>query len=306
MIYKFEDGETMDVEVIDTQNCREARGFAPYTGDNGYQISTKQIKAIKAMEIDKRILSILSRFPLLSSGSIEELAGKGAAKRVLDLYNAGILSRFAETERENGELFASVYYVSHNGLSLMGKRARLTDFPAGSVEDMTIPKRIELSVLSSWLAYTNHFYDKREVKLISYMVPNRNYPYLEGIISKSIKVPGHKMYTKCRFHILCSPKSPDALIPFLESLVNFEDLVRQEEQKRVDGCSRSFIVILCDSDENMEILAQKIGHVFRTREISNMLETRFLYAMDGLGAFKFLSGISFSEGMVMRQQVALK
>ena len=158
MIYSFGSGEKINVEVIDALDCREARGFAPYSGDNGYHISTKQIRAIKPVDMDERILGILSRLPLLSSSSIEALAGKGAARRVADLYDAGILSRFAELDKGSGELFASAYFISENGFSLMGKAARLTGFPAGSVEDMTVPKRIEVSVLSTWVAYTNHFW----------------------------------------------------------------------------------------------------------------------------------------------------
>ena len=79
----------------------------------------------------------------------------------------------------------------------------------------------------------------------------------------------------------------------------------------VDGCSRSFVVILCESDDNMEQFALEMEHVFRARGICDVSEMHFLYslesdAMDGLGAFKFLSGISFPEGMVKRQQVAFK
>ena len=79
----------------------------------------------------------------------------------------------------------------------------------------------------------------------------------------------------------------------------------------VDGCHKSFVVILCESDENMERLALEIEHALRARGIINIPNKHFLYslesdAMDRLGAFKFLSEISFSEGMVKRQQVALK
>lgn len=311
MIYSFGSGEKTNVEVIDAMDCREARGFAPYSGENGYHISTKQIRAIKLVDMDERILGILSRFPLLSSSSIEALVGKGAARRVADLYDAGILSRFAELDKGNGELFASAYFISENGFSRMGKAARLSGFPAGSVEDMTVPKRIEVSVLSTWVAYTNHFYGRRETKLISYTMPNQAHPYLEAIICKSIKVAWHRISAKCRFHILCRPKSQDAMIPFLETLVYFEGLARQEEQRMVDGCSRSFVVILCESEENMEKFALEMEQVFRARGISDMSEIHFLYslesdAMDGLGAFKFLSGISFPEGMVKRQQVAFR
>lgn len=311
MIYSFGSGEKINVEVIDVSDYREARGFAPYSGDNGYYISTKQISAIRQVDMDERILGILSRFPLLSSSSIEELVGKGAARRVADLYNAGILARFAELDKGNGELFASSYFISENGFSLMGKAAGLTGFPAGSVEDMTVPKRIEVSVLSTWLAYTNHFYDRREAKLISYAMPNHAHPYLEAIICKSIKAAWHRICTKCRFHILCKSKSQDAMIPFLKTLVYFEGLARHEEQKMVDGCSRSFVVILCESDDDMERFALEMEHIFKARGIRDMSEIHFLYslesdAMDGLGAFKFLSGISFPEGMVKRQQVAFK
>ena len=260
--------------------------------------------------MDERILGILSRFPLLSS-SIEELVGKGAAGRVADLYNAGILARFAELDKGNGELFASAYFISENGFSLMGRAARLTGFPAGSVEDMTVPKRIEVSVLSTWLAYTNHFYGRREAKRVSYSMPSQIHPYLEAIICKSVKVSWHGIYAKCRFHILCRPKSQDAMIQFMETLVYFEGLARREEQRMADGCSRSFIVILCESDENMEKFALEMEHVFKARGIMDMSEIHFLYslesdAMDELGAFKFLSGISFPEGMVKRQQVAFR
>lgn len=311
MIYSFGSGEKINVEVIDALDYREARRFAPYTGNNGYHISTKQIRAIKLVDMDERILSILSRFPLLSSSSIEELIGKGAARRVADLYNAGILSRFAELDKGNGELFASAYFISENGFSLMGRAARLIGFPSGSVEDMTVPKRIEVSVLSTWLAYTNHFYGRREAKLISYAMPNQAHPYLEAIICKSIKVAWHRICAKCRFHILCKPKSQDAMIPFIETLVYFEGLARQEEQRMVDGCSRSFVVILCESDDDMERFALEMEHTFRARGIRDMSEMHFLYslesdAMDGLGAFKFFSSISFPEGVVMRQQVAFK
>lgn len=311
MIYSFGSGEKINVEVIDVSDCREARGFAPYSGDNGYYISTKQISAIKPMDMDERILGILSRFPLLSSSSIEELVGKGAAGRVADLYNAGILARFAELDKGNGELFASTYYISENGFSLMVKADRLTGFPAGSVEDMTIPKRIEVSVLSTWLAYTDHFYGGREAKLISYTIPDQTHPYLEGIICKSVKVSWHKKYAKCRFHILCRPKSQDAMIQFMETLVYFEGLARQEEQRMVDGCARSFVVILCESDDDMERFALEMEHVFRARGISDMSEMHFLYslesdAMDRLGAFKFLSSILFPEGMVKRQQIVIR
>lgn len=311
MVYSFGSGEMSGVEVTGALDHREARGFAPYSGDNGYHISIKQIRAIKPAGMDERILGILSRFPLLSSGSIEGLVGKGAARRVADLYNAGILSRFAELEGGKGGTLAAVYYISANGFSLMGKAAGQTGFPAGSVEDMAVPKRIEASVLSTWLAYTVHFHGRREARLVSYAMPGRAHPYLEAVICKPARASWHRGHARCRFHILCRPKSQDAMIPFLETLVYFGGMAQQEEQRMVDGCSRSFIVILCESDENMEKLAMQMGHVFRAKGISDMPGIRFLYslesdAMDGLGAFKFLSGISFPEGMVRRQQVAFK
>lgn len=310
MIYTFGNGEVYNADVIDFQDCREARGFAPFTGDHNYNISTKQIKTLKLTELDKRILAILRKFPLLSCSSIEDLAGRGAAKRVAELYHAGILSRFAET-REHGELSYAVYYISENGFSMIGKAAGSTGFPAGSVEDMTVPKRIEASVLSSWLAYTSHSYDSREARLISFAAPDQGHPYLEGVVCKLIQAPWYKIHTKCRFHIICKPKSQDAIAPFFESLVYFGMLARDEEQRMVNGCSRSFIVILCESDENMEKLAVNIESVFGAGGIQDTLDTHFLYslesdAMDELGAFKFLSRISFPEGMVKRQQLAFK
>jgi len=311
MIYTFGKDEMYDVEDLDTQDCREARGFTPYSGEKSYCISTKQIRNIKLVEMDTSIMGILSRFPLLSRRNIEEMVGKGAARRVEDLYHAGILSRFTEMGRGKEEMLASAYYISENGFSLSGKAARLTGFPVGCVEDMTVPKRIEVSVLSTWLAYTNHFYGRREAKLISYAAPNQTHPYLEAIIHKTIKPQWYKMRGNCRFHILCKPKSQDAMIPFQQTMVYFEGLARQEEQRMVDGCSRSFVVILCESDENMEKFAQEIEHVFRNRGIGDISDMHFLYslesdAMDELGAFKFLSGISFPDGMVKRQQVAFK
>lgn len=311
MIYSFSNEKIYDIEVMNIQDCRETRGFSPYTEDNDYCISTKQIKAIKWMDMDKRILDILARFPLLSCSSIEDLVGRGAAGRTAELYHAGILSRFSEMGKENGELLSAAYYVSESGFPMVGKAARLTGFPAGSIEDMTVSKRIEVSVISTWLAYTNCFYGSREVALAYYAMPSQSHPYLEAVVHKTIKSPWYKIQAKCRFHILCRPKSKATMIPFMDTLVYFEGLARQEEQRMVEGCSRSFIIILCESDEYMERLALEIRHVFKTRGISNISDVHFLYslesdAMDRLGAFKFLSVISFSEGMVKRQQVAFK
>ena len=88
------------------------------------------------------MLQALARFPLLSPGCLADVAGIGAAERVARLYQAGILSRFAEERREDEGLIASVYYISENGHNLTRKVIRSTGFPPGSVEEMSVPKRI--------------------------------------------------------------------------------------------------------------------------------------------------------------------
>lgn len=310
MVYTFGSMDSHGDGAIDAADCREVRGFAAYSGEDGYCISTRPRKRIKLTDVDARILCILARFPLLPPGCIEDVAGKGAAKRAAELYQAGILSRFAEKEGMDGGFAASVYYISENGIDLIGKGARSMGFPAGSVEEMSVPKRIEVSVLSRWLAYTDYFYDGCGAVLESYARPDRAHPYLEAVMHKEIRTPWYKRNIRCRFHILCRPRERDAMPLFMETLVYFEGLARQEEQEMADGCARSFVVVLCGSDDSMERLALELDLVFRAGGAEDT-PTHFLYslesdAMDGLGAFKFLSGISFPEGMVRRQQVAFK
>lgn len=307
---RYGSAEKMTVQDF-VQDCRRVRGFAPYPWKNGYYIHTEPLKRVSLTELDKRILGLLVKFPLLSRNCIGDVIGYGADERAAKLYQAGILSRFGERAGEDGEITMAVYYLSLNGFSLVGKAAGKAGFPAGSVEDMTVPKRIELSVLSKWLAYTNHFYDKREVTLKSFILPDKQHPYLEALVHKTIRRAWLKVHAKCRFHILSYPKSQDAEFPFLDTLIYFEELARWEEQKMVEGCSRVYVVILCETGDGMEKLALELDHILRENGMGDISQSHFLYslesdAMDELGAFKFFSDISFSEDLVRRQQVAFK
>lgn len=298
-------------EMIDCGGCRTARGFSAYSGEKQYCICTKPFKRIRLTDEDVRVLQALARFPLLSPGCLADVAGIGAAERVARLYQAGILSRFAEERREDEGLIASVYYISENGHNLTRKVIRSMGFPPGSVEEMSVPKRIEVSVLSRWLAYAEYFCKNGGTALKAFGMPDREHPYLEAVMHKVIRRSWRKGNLRCRFHIICRPKDRAAIPLFTETLVYFEELAMREEQELVKGCSRSYVVILCESDEDMESLALGLDNTFKSRGMEGISGLHFLYAlesdaMDELGAFKFLSDISFPDGMVRRQQKAFK
>lgn len=305
---------SFDLDKIDHrkelgQYSREVRGFMPYSEDWEYDIVVRSIIACKLTATDRDILKLVKEFPLLTRETVEHIVGKDAFERVGILYENGILGRFYGKNIVNDQLSINTYFLTENAFSLI-KDGRRGGFPAGAIEDMSVPVRLEVAVLSKWCAYTMAVAKRNSVALVSYGRPDRDHPYLEAVLQKTIK-SSWRNGVVCRYHVMCRPKSPERLLPFMETLGHFNKLVKEEEENMVGGAQKSYVVILCENDDNMEHFSVEINQLFSARKLDDISEQHFLYsleedALDEMGAFKFLHLITFPDGSIRRQQVAFR
>jgi len=291
------------------QYTREVRGFMPYSDDWEYDIVTRSLSLTKLTATDKKIISMVMEFPLLTREAISNIIGGDSFERVGELYENGVLGRFYGRNVVDEQLSINTYFLAENAFGLL-KSGTVGGFPAGSVEDMSVPMRLEVAVLSKWCAYTMAVAKRNSISLISYSRPDREHPYLEAVIHKTIKSSWRRGVV-LRFHIMCRPKSQERLLPFMETLGHFNKLVQEEEYDMVGGAQKSYVVILCENDDNMEHFSVEINHLFSSRKLDDISSQHFLYsleedALDEMGSFKFLHSITFPDGSIRRQQVAFR
>ena len=281
---------------------KEERSFFPYKDDWDYRIVTRTYSVKKYSAKDRSVISLLASFPLLSKEVMEDVLGVWAGDVVEGLYEKGALSRFSGTHEADGIYCVNTYFVTMNALNAL-RTPCMWD-----IEDMSVPMRLEVASLSKWCSYTMTVGKRDNLKIQYYGKPDKEHPYLEVMIRKKIK---HSLFhsINCNFHVVCRPKSEDRMMPFLGVLLQYNSIMEEEEQK--NGIENSFVVILCENDDNMEHFSVELNHLFRSRRIDLISAKHFLYslvddAVDEKGSFKFMHAISFSDSSLVRQQVAFR
>ena len=289
---------------IDGLNTKEEKSFLPYTDELIYDEATKNYSMSRYRASDRNILELLTAYPLLSRDVIRDVLGEWAHDEVEFLYDKGALSRFGG-RRAYGEGAACVncYYVSENA-----RNALHLANTWGDIADMSVPMRLEIASLSRWCSYTIRNGRNDRLRVSYYGKPDKEHPYLEVVIKKRIRQDFFHS-TPCTFHVMCRPKSEDRMLPFLGTLLRYNSIMAEEEQLSVTG--KSFVVILCESDDNMERFSVELNHLFRSRKIDPVSAQHFLYsleedALDEKGSFKFLHLITFPDSTIRRQQMAFR
>ncbi len=292
-------------EVDDTCIVKQEKGFLPYSEEIIYEVNTKDLSYHKNKACENKIFNLLTAYPLLTKEVLCDILGEGASDVIDKLYDDGMLSRFAG-RKPYGENAATVncYFVSENARNTLHLRNIW-----GEIEDMSVPMRLEIAALSKWCSYTLKNGQHDHIRIQYYgKADSKDHPYLEVVIKKKIRQDiFHSI--PCTFHIVCRPKSEDRMIPFLGTLLRYNEIIDQEEQRSVTG--KSFVVILCESDDNMEHFSVELNHLFRSRKIDVISSQRFLFSLeedsiDDKGAFKFLHLITFPDATIRRQQVAFR
>ena len=287
-----------------------SRGFMAPGGGRRFGSDERELKRRKIRGAEARAVALILRFPLLSKSCVREVLGREEAETLSVLFHDGILGRFYEIDQSgNGDkkLTRVVYYASEAGRALFGRTFPGSSFPPSAIADMTSLSKAELSGISEYAARACH--GPAGGKLLSLDLPGREKPWMEALIQKRGAFQPGERVTRCLFHVIRRPLVRERVPAFLEMLyyINERTLFEEGKEFRV----KSWVVILCESDDDMERFAAFLSRHVNSGHLPTGAADRFLYALeedahDSGGAFKFLSRITFEAGTIKKSQVAFQ